>query len=163
MPSGPAARNPANQYDGPSTPTAYDPRWQFYSNLTAAQQQWFRSQPQWLVTYAGLKRWQKEIAGITFSGIPIDTTDTARSLIDGLAVRAMRDQQANPSATYTLTSNGTATQLTVAQALALFDAVSGFIQACRAVEGQMTTGALASTVTSQDQIDSAIAAIQTTF
>lgn len=146
-------------------PLVYDMTWQSFTNLTDAQQQWFRSQPEWLTRYAGIKRWHKEIGGITVGGIFIDTSDNSRALIDGLAIRAMRDQLINPSATYTLTSKGSASQLTIDQALGLFDAVSGFIQACRAAEGLMTNGANAAkpTVNSEAQIDAALAAVPTSF
>lgn len=148
--------------DANGLPSAYDPTWQGYSNLTPAQQAWFRSQPQWLTYYVGYKRWTKEISGITVNGLPIDTTDPSRSLIDGLGLRAMRDQTSNPSATYTFTLRGKVVQLNVAQALGLFDAVSGFIQACRAAEGNML-GQIGSTVTSEAQIDAALSAIPTSF
>lgn len=34
-------------YSGPTTPTAYDPNWQFYTNLTFVQKAWFEAQPEW--------------------------------------------------------------------------------------------------------------------
>lgn len=148
--------------DATGLPTAYDSTWQGYSNLTPAQQAWFRSQPQWLAYYLGYKRWIKEIGGITVNGMPIDTTDPSRSLIDGLGIRAMRDQQTNPSAIYTFTLRGKATQLNVTQALGLFDSVSGFIQACRAAEGNLL-GQIGTMITSEAQIDTALAAIPTSF
>lgn len=148
--------------DANGLPVTYDPTWQGYSNLTPAQQAWFRSQPQWLTYYLGYKRWVKEIGGITVNGMPIDTTDPSRSLIDGLGLRAMRDQQTNPSATYTFTLRGQMAQLNVAQALGLFDAVSGFIQACRAAEGNMLSQ-IGTRITSEAQIDAALAAIPTVF
>lgn len=148
--------------DSNGLPTAYDPTWQGYSNLTPAQQAWFRSQPQWLTYYLGYKRWAKEIGGITVNGLPIDTTDPSRTLIDGLGLRAMRDQQINPSATYTFTLRGKAVQLGVTQALGLFDAVSGFIQACRSVEGNLLPQ-IGTTITSEAQIDASLAVIPTSF
>lgn len=158
----PVGRSFTGVVDANGLPTVYDQTWQGYSNLTPAQQTWFRSQPQWLKYYLGYKRWTKEIGGITVNSLPIDTTDPSRSLIDGLGLRALRDQQGNPSATYTFTLRGRVVQLSVAQALALFDAVSGFIQACRAAEGNLLSQ-IGTTITSEAQIDTALAAVPTSF
>lgn len=38
---------PNRTYSGPMVPTAYDPNWQIYNNLTADQIAWFRAQPEW--------------------------------------------------------------------------------------------------------------------
>lgn len=38
---------PSLVYGGPAVPTAYDPNWQYFINLTPAQVAWFQSQPEW--------------------------------------------------------------------------------------------------------------------
>lgn len=35
-------------YGGPATPIAYDPNWQYFTNLTKEQVTWFQAQPEWL-------------------------------------------------------------------------------------------------------------------
>ena len=40
-------------YTGPAIPTIYVPQWRRYPNLTLAQTEWFRKQPEDLVRYAG--------------------------------------------------------------------------------------------------------------
>jgi len=147
--------------DSNGLPTTYVDGWQGFTNLTDAQQAWFRSQPQWLVKYAGIKRWQKEIAGITVGGIPIITTADNLALLTGLCLRAQRDQASNSAATYAFTANGTAVSLNIAQALGIFDAASGFIQAMRGAEKTLIDGINSKTITSEAQIDSALAAVAT--
>ena len=34
-------------YTGPDIPTAYDPAWQYFTNLTSDQVSWFQAQPEW--------------------------------------------------------------------------------------------------------------------
>lgn len=38
---------PNRIYSGPEVPTAYDPNWQLFTNLTPNQIAWFQSQPEW--------------------------------------------------------------------------------------------------------------------
>lgn len=38
---------PPPRYTGPTIPTAYDPNWQLFVNLTPAQIAWFQAQPEW--------------------------------------------------------------------------------------------------------------------
>lgn len=38
---------PNRTYSGPEIPTAYDPNWQIYNNLSPAQIAWFQAQPEW--------------------------------------------------------------------------------------------------------------------
>lgn len=72
------------------------------------------------------RRWIAETAGTTFGGMPIDTDDRSKLLINGAALRADR------SADYVLrwkTSEGFV-DLTAAQVLAVADAVSEHVQLC---------------------------------
>lgn len=42
-----ASPQPNRTYSGPDVPTAYDPNWQFFNNLTFQQVEWFQAQPEW--------------------------------------------------------------------------------------------------------------------
>ena len=81
--------------------------------------------PDWPALIAA-RRWQAETSGTTFGGMPIDTDDRSKLLINGAALRADR------SADYVLrwkTSQGFV-DLTAAQVLAVADAVSEHVQRC---------------------------------
>lgn len=72
------------------------------------------------------RRWLAETSGTTFGGVPIDTDDRSKLLINGAALRADR------SADYVLrwkTSQGFV-DLTAAQVLAVADAVSEHVKLC---------------------------------
>ena len=72
------------------------------------------------------RRWLAETSGTTFAGMPIDTDDRSKLLINGAALRADR------SADYVLrwkTSEGFV-DLTAIQVLAVADAVSEHVQLC---------------------------------
>lgn len=72
------------------------------------------------------RRWLAETSGATFGGMPIDTDDRSKLLINGAAMRADR------SADYVLrwkTSQGFV-DLSAAQVLAVADAVSEHVQLC---------------------------------
>lgn len=38
---------PITTYSGPAIPSAYDPNWQYFNNLTSDQIAWFKAQPEW--------------------------------------------------------------------------------------------------------------------
>lgn len=81
--------------------------------------------PDWPALIA-TRRWLAETSGTTFGGMPIDTDDRSKLLINGAALRADR------SADYVLrwkTSQGFV-DLTAAQVLAVADAVSEHVQLC---------------------------------
>ena len=81
--------------------------------------------PDWPALIAD-RRWLAETSGTTFGGMPIDTDDRSKLLINGAALRADR------SADYVLrwkTSQGFV-DLTAAQVLAVADAVSEHVQLC---------------------------------
>ncbi len=42
-------------YAGPTVPTAYDPKWQLFTNLTKDQIKAFQSFPEWAAKLAALK------------------------------------------------------------------------------------------------------------
>ena len=81
--------------------------------------------PDWPALIAA-RRWLAETSGTTFGGMPIDTDDRSKLMINGAALRADR------SADYVLrwkTSQGFV-DLTAAQVLAVADAVSEHVQLC---------------------------------
>lgn len=81
--------------------------------------------PDWPALIAD-RRWLAETSGTTFAGMPIDTDDRSKLLINGAALRADR------SADYVLrwkASQGFV-DLTAAQVLAVADAVSEHVQLC---------------------------------
>ena len=81
--------------------------------------------PDWPAMIAD-RRWLAETSGTTFGGMPIDTDDRSKLLINGAALRADR------SADYVLrwkASQGFV-DLTAAQVLAVADAVSEHVQLC---------------------------------
>lgn len=47
---------PNRIYSGPDVPTVYDPKWQYFTNLTAAQIAWFQARPEWqnFVSYVSI-------------------------------------------------------------------------------------------------------------
>ena len=81
--------------------------------------------PDWPVLIAA-RRWLAETGGTVINGLPIDTDDRSKGLINGAALRAYR------SADYVLrwkTSQGFV-DLTAEQVLAVADAVSEHVQFC---------------------------------
>lgn len=81
--------------------------------------------PDWPALIA-TRRWIAETSGTTFGGMPIDTDDRSKLLINGAALRADR------SADYVLrwkTSQGFV-DLSAAQVLAVAAAVSAHVQLC---------------------------------
>lgn len=81
--------------------------------------------PDWPALIAD-RRWLAETSGTTFGGMPIDTDDRSKLLINGAALRADR------SADYVLrwkTSQGFV-DLTAAQVLAVADTVSEHVKLC---------------------------------
>lgn len=140
-------------------PTQYDPIWPVYTDLNAVQIAAFQAFPQDLINYTSIKRWQKEIAGMVLNNMTIVLDATGLALLSGLAIRAQRDQSANASTSYTFTSQGNCITLSPSQALALFDAVSVFIQQCRSAEGVIVGNINSGLITSRSQVDSDLSSI----
>lgn len=139
-------------YTGPSIPTAYDPGWQTYTNLTQEQIAAFQSFPEDLLKYLALKRWQKGISGTTWRGITIDTQDADISLITTMAMAATRD----PTGKFSFTQNGMAYSLTAAEVLNLFDTVNASYQNLRNAEAQLIKDIHDKKVTTRSHIDKTI-------
>ena len=96
-----------------------------WEKLAAAPEPEPAPAPDWPALIAA-RRWLAETSGTTFGGMPIDTDDRSKLLINGAALRA------NRSADYVLrwkTSQGFV-DLSAAQVLAVADAVSEHVQIC---------------------------------
>lgn len=52
-----SAPQPKMIYDGPEVPTAFDPNWQYFTNLTPNQIAWFQAQPEWNSFVASYNGW----------------------------------------------------------------------------------------------------------
>ena len=96
-----------------------------WEKLAAAPEPEPAPAPDWPALIA-TRRWVAETGGTTINGLPIDTGDRSKLLINGAAMRADR------SADYVLrwkTSEGFV-DLTAVQVLAIADAVSEHVQLC---------------------------------
>jgi hypothetical protein len=156
---------PGSRSNDGALPTVYDPGWQVFNNLTPQQITAFQSFPQDLTAYASTKRWHKEIANntagfITVNNIPVDMSESNRALLLGLARAADRNINGG---TFSFTDNGVGITLTAAQGISLVDAVMSYIQTCRTTEKTMLDGINAKTITTRAQIDTAFAAIPSSF
>jgi len=88
--------------------------------------------PDWLALIAA-RRWAAETGGIVLGGMPVDTDDRSKLLINGAALRASRDSS------YTLhwkTVEGFI-DLPADQVLIMADAVSDHVQACFTRESEL--------------------------
>lgn len=96
-----------------------------WEKLAAAPEPDPLPEPDWLALIAA-RRYQAEIGGITIAGLPVDTDDRSKLLINGAATRATRDSG------YVLkwkTAEGFI-DLPAEQVLIMADAVSDHVQAC---------------------------------
>lgn len=103
--------------------------------------------PDWSALIAA-RRWQAETGGTVINGLPIDTDDRSKLLINGAALRA------NRSSDYVLRwkTSGGFVDLTAAQVLAVADAVSEHVQACFDREDELL-GAVADGTITADMLE----------
>ncbi|QHF02453.1 DUF4376 domain-containing protein [Pseudomonas asturiensis] len=102
------------------------------------------TQPDWLSLIAA-RRYQAEISGITLEGLPIETDDRSKLLINGAAARAARDSN------YTLkwkTFEGFV-DLPAAQVLIMADAVSDHVQDCFNREAELQAAVAEGSITAE--------------
>lgn len=107
-----------------------------------------------LIAYAANKRWQKEVGGITVSGIPVATDDRSKLMMTGARVAAAADPEWS---TQWAGMDGSIYPLTAAQVVAISDAVQAHVNNCFAIFATVKTGIDNSTITSAAQIDAAFA------
>jgi hypothetical protein len=72
------------------------------------------------------ERYRRETTGITINGLLIDTSDRSKTLINGSALKALR----NPDFVLRWKTADGFIELTADQVLAIADAVSDYVQAC---------------------------------
>ena len=100
--------------------------------------------PDWLALIAA-RRYQAEIGGITIAGLPVDTDDRSKLLINGAATRATRDSG------YVLkwkTAEGFI-DLPAEQVLIMADAVSDHVQECFNREAELQAAVADGSITAE--------------
>ncbi|QVQ37789.1 DUF4376 domain-containing protein [Pseudochrobactrum algeriensis] len=109
-----------------------------------------------LVEHAAQKRWEKEVGGITLSGLVIYTDDRSKIMISGARVAA----EADPNfTTQWKGADGTFVTLDAAMIVAISNAVSTHVLNCFALEAQVLAQIEAGTITTAAEIDAAILAM----
>lgn len=102
------------------------------------------SDAEWIARIA-TRRYQAEVSGITLDGLPIETDDRSKLLINGAASRAARDSN------YTLkwkTFEGFV-DLPAAQVLIMADAVSDHVQDCFNREAELQAAVADGSITTE--------------
>ncbi|WP_024696138.1 DUF4376 domain-containing protein [Pseudomonas syringae] len=115
-----------------------------WEKLSKAPEQLPLPEPDWLPLIA-TRRYQAEISGITLEGLPIETDDRSKLLINGAAARAARDSN------YTLkwkTLEGFV-DLPAAQVLIMADAVSDHVQDCFNREAELQAAVADGSITAE--------------
>lgn len=109
--------------------------------------------------YAAKTRWQKEVGGVTVSGMPVATDDRSKLLLAGARTKAKED------ATVTKRWKGDAgwIELTAPQLIQIGDIVDHHVTACFDLEEEASAGIEAGTITSYADIDAAFAALSTAY
>ncbi|MGV6394502.1 DUF4376 domain-containing protein [Pseudomonas caspiana] len=100
--------------------------------------------PDWMALIAA-RRWAAETGGIVLGGMPVDTDDRSKLLINGAALRASRDSN------YTLhwkTVEGFI-DLPADQVLIMADAVSDHVQACFTRESELQAAVVDGAITAE--------------
>lgn len=69
---------PIRTYTGSATPAAYDPNWQYFTNLTPDQIAWFQAQPEWqnFLSYRALSPKTTPI------GVPVAVVNSALQAVN---------------------------------------------------------------------------------
>lgn len=101
-------------------------------------------EPDWLALIAA-RRYQAEIGGIELQGLPIATDDRSKTLINGSALKALRNSA------YTLrwkTEEGFI-DLPVDQVLVMADAVADHVQACFDREAELQAAVADGSITAE--------------
>jgi len=105
-----------------------------------------------LLNYAADKRWQKEVGGIEFGGIPVATDDRSKSMIIGARLAA----DADPAwSTMWVGADGVVYPIDAAAIVAISDAVQAHVNACFTLYAAVKAGIDDGDVTSAEQIDTA--------
>jgi hypothetical protein len=113
-----------------------------------------------LVAYAALRRWLKEVSGVTVSGISVATDDRSKIMIIGARVAAEAD--ANWQTTW-IGANGDAYPVDASAMIAISAAVQAHVNACFVTFAALRAGILAGEVTTAAEIDAAFAGLTTAY
>lgn len=98
--------------------------------------------PDWMALIAA-RRWAAETGGIVLGGMPVDTDDRSKLLINGAALRASRDSS---YALHWKTVEGFI-DLPADQVLIMADAVSDHVQACFTRESELQAAVVDGSIT----------------
>ena len=109
-----------------------------------------------LVQYNNVRRWEKEVGGITLSfGMPIKTNDRAQAKITGVYAA----QQVNPAVTTPWhAADGTVHQLTAAQIETMSIELLTHINNCFSISADVLAAIEEGTITTREEIDAAFGA-----
>ena len=105
-----------------------------------------------LISYAGRKRWMKEVAGISAGGFQVATDDRSKQMILGARVAAVADEDFT---TPWVTEDGTIVELNSTQIITLSNAVLAHVQECFTTFAEVKAGIDGHTITTHDQVDEA--------
>lgn len=107
-----------------------------------------------LIAHAAQRRWEKEVGGITLSGLVIYTDDRSKIMISGARVAA----EADPNfTTQWKGADGSFVTLDAAMIVAISNAVSTHVSNCFALEAQVLAQIEAGTLMTAVEIDAAFA------
>ncbi|MBX8811211.1 DUF4376 domain-containing protein [Ochrobactrum sp. MR34] len=107
-----------------------------------------------LRSLAAQKRWEKEVGGITLSGLVVHTDDRSKIMISGARVAAEADRNFT---TQWKGADGSFVTLDAAMIVAISNAVSNHVSNCFALEAQVLAQIEAGTITTATEIDAAFA------
>ncbi|QGA57780.1 DUF4376 domain-containing protein [Brucella sp. 2280] len=107
-----------------------------------------------LKDYTANARWQKEVGGINYMGMPISTDDRSKVMISGARVAA----EADPNfTTQWKGADGSFATLDAATIFAISTAVSDHVSNCFALESHVVAQIEAGAITTTQEIDAAFA------
>jgi len=113
-----------------------------------------------LIQYAALKRWNTEIAGITFNGIPLYTDDRSKILIMGARSRAEKNSSIQEQWT---AADGVIYTLNASTIIGISDAIGEHVSRCFSKFSEVRGKIDSSEITTYEQIDTEFASINTVY
>ena len=128
----------------------------FADTATTIYNQGFALKPVELTTYSASKRYERETAGITISGMPVATDRNSQAMISGAWAIAQSDPDFT---TKWKGTDGTFVELDATTITAVARAVGAHVAACFSKEADVAAGIAANTITTYAQIDAAFAAV----
>jgi len=117
-------------------------------------------EPTPLLQYAATKRWETEIAGITFNGIPLYTDDRSKILIMGARSRAEKNSSIQEQWT---AADGVIYTLNASTIISISDAIGEHVSRCFSKFAEVRGKINSSEITTYEQIDTEFASINTVY